>query len=227
MALIPQPPLFMALVALLWRIWRSRNWVVFEGKQFGFPVLMRQFQQQYEEWIRLPINTSPGLSPLAAEPSKSNLMGLGGGNRVVCMWDGAVWRGSHSAGGVVLFTPTRYVWLVKGVCFPGMDDPMVVELLVLREAVWWCLELGLSEVQFEGDAKVIIDKINRADARDNRIRAVLEELQQYFHSSAGFRVRFVGRSSNRVAHSVARKALSLYPTTSRSFDFLAWLSSTM
>ncbi|CAL1383031.1 unnamed protein product [Linum trigynum] len=149
----------------------------------------------------------PTVAPHEAHPLGH---GGGGGNRIVCMWDGAVRRGSHSAGGVVLMTPQRDVWLVKGVHFPCLDDPMVVELLVLREAVVWCLELGLSEVSFEGDAKVIIDKINQADVRNNRVGAVLEELLQYFRSHAGFSVRFVGRRSNRVAHSVARKALPLY-----------------
>ncbi|CAL1376453.1 unnamed protein product [Linum trigynum] len=32
MLLLAQPNLFLAVVPLLWRIWRSRNWVVFEGK---------------------------------------------------------------------------------------------------------------------------------------------------------------------------------------------------
>ncbi|CAL1360419.1 unnamed protein product [Linum trigynum] len=128
---------------------------------------------------------------------------------------------------MVLLTPTRDVWLVKGVQFPCMDDLVVVELIVLREALLWCLALGLSEVKFEGDAKVIIDKINQTDTRDNRVGAVLEELLQYFNSYTGFSVRFVGRSSNRVAHTVARKVLSLYPTMSHFFDFQTWLNSIM
>ncbi|CAL1372690.1 unnamed protein product [Linum trigynum] len=52
-ALIHQPDLLVALAAVLWRIGRSRNWVVFDGKQFGIPALMRQFHQQYEEWTSL------------------------------------------------------------------------------------------------------------------------------------------------------------------------------
>ncbi|CAL1400383.1 unnamed protein product [Linum trigynum] len=166
LALIHQPTLFMAVVAILWRIWRSRNWVVFEGKQFGFPALMRQFQQQYEEWARLPMDKS---SPVVSrhEPLLSALGREEEG--VVCQWDGAVRAGSHSAGGVVLLTSNREVWLVKGVHLPWVDDPLVVELLVLREAILWCLSLGLSAVTFEGDAKVLIDKINQADARDSRV----------------------------------------------------------
>ncbi|CAL1408915.1 unnamed protein product [Linum trigynum] len=192
LSLLHQPTLLMAVVAVLWRIWRSRNWVVFEGKQFGFPALMRQFHQQYEEWVRLPKDRiSREVPPV---PNGGQSRGIARTGSLVCMWDGAVRRGSHAAGGAVLLTPTRDVWLVKGIHIPCMDDPMVVELLVLREAVFWCLSMGLSEVQFEGDAKVLIDKINQEDARDSRVGAILEELLQIFNSS-GFSVRFVGRRS--------------------------------
>ncbi|CAL1385231.1 unnamed protein product [Linum trigynum] len=135
------------------------------------------------------------------------------------MWDGATRSGSHSAGGLVLMTPARDILMAKGVQFPWFDDPLVVELIALCEAVLWCLALGFTAISFEGDAKVIIDKINQADTRDNRLGAILEELVQYFASNPGFSVRFVGRRGNRVAHSVARKVLSLYPTMSRFFDF--------
>ncbi|CAL1383817.1 unnamed protein product [Linum trigynum] len=223
MALIHQPQLFMAVVAILWRIWRSRNWVVFEGKQFGFPTLLRQFHQQYEEWVRLPVDRV--LQSPAPVGGSTRLGDKGGG--VVCMWDGAVRPDSHSAGGIVLFSPAREVLMVKGVHFPLLGDPMTVELLVLREAISWCLANGFTNVLFEGDAKVIIDKLNQGDIRDNRVGAVLEEVLQYFRAQLGLTVRFVGRSSNRVAHMVARKALSLYPIMHRGFNYQAWLNSRM
>ncbi|CAL1412862.1 unnamed protein product [Linum trigynum] len=141
------------------------------------------------------------------------------------MWDGATKGGSHSAGGMVLFGPARTLLLDRGVQFDQMDDPAVVELLVLREAIIWCMEQGLSEVRFQGDAKVVIDKFNQADTRDSRLGAVLEEIGHYFRTQPGFSVRFVGRENNRVAHLVARKALSLYPTMSRFFDFQTGLVS--
>ncbi|CAL1375500.1 unnamed protein product [Linum trigynum] len=222
LALVDNPTLFMAVVAILWRIWRSQNWVVFEGNQFGIPALMRQFHQQYEEWVSL----STGPVPTSIMPARVSL-NPAGDNRVVCLWDGATKRGSHSAGGMVLLNPDRAILLAKGVQFQSMDDPMIVELLVLREAIVWCLELGFSDVRFEGDAKVLIDKVNKEDTRDNRVGAVLEEIMYYVHAHAGLAVLFVGRSNNRVAHLVARKALSLYLAISRHFDFQTWLISRM
>ncbi|CAL1405070.1 unnamed protein product [Linum trigynum] len=210
----------MAVVAILWRIWRSRNWVVFEEKQFGIQVLMRQFVQQYEEWIRLPAR-----SISQGPPPSSDRANTDSDPRMICRWDGATRRGSHSAGGMVLVYPTGGISLAAGVQFPVIDDPMVVELLVLREAVIWCSGLGLTDVRFEGDAKVIIDKLNRGDLGDKRMGAVLEEIYNCLQTQSGYSVRFVGWRSNRVAHMVARKALSLYSTISRSFDFQTWLNS--
>ncbi|CAL1408424.1 unnamed protein product [Linum trigynum] len=223
LALISQPQLFMAVVGILWRIWRSRNWVVFEGKQFGIEALMRQFHQQYEEWVRLPVDK--GRTLLAPVEEGIGMDGIGG--EVICQWDGGIRPGSHAAGGIVLLSPDRMVLLVKGVQFPFLGDPKTVELLVLREAILWCLENRFTNVRFEGDAKVIIDKINQGNARDNRVGAVLEEVLQYLRFHPGLRVRFVGRSSNRVAHMVARKALSLYPIADRGFNYQAWLLSRM
>ncbi|CAL1406389.1 unnamed protein product [Linum trigynum] len=94
LALVHDPSLFMTVVAILWRIWRSRIWVVFEGKQFGIPALMRQ---QYEEWVGLPVDQQPRMSFQVIQPGTRV-----DDSRLVCMWDGATRRGSHSAGGMVL-----------------------------------------------------------------------------------------------------------------------------
>ncbi|CAL1399381.1 unnamed protein product [Linum trigynum] len=221
-ALLHHPPMIMAVVAVLWRIWKSRNWVVFEGKQFGFPALMRQFHQQCEEWERVPVDrVVPGSRPSLHPPD------LAGGFTMVCMWDGATRAGSHSAGGMVLLDSQREVLRVQGIQFGSIDEPLVVEALVLREALLWCLANGFQDVRFEGDAKVIIDKINQAATRDSRIGMILEEIRQCMQNNPGFSLRFVGRRNNRVAHVVARKALALYPSTCRFFNFQAWLSSRM
>ncbi|CAL1353398.1 unnamed protein product [Linum trigynum] len=112
---------------------------------------MRQFNQQYEEWVELPAHQAPrAQSPIMRSTAQLD------DSHLVCMWDGATKGGSHSASGMVLFDPARTLLLARGIQFAQMDDPAVVELLVLREAIIWCMEQGFSAVRFEGDAKVII-----------------------------------------------------------------------
>ncbi|CAL1402070.1 unnamed protein product [Linum trigynum] len=124
--------------------------------------------------LRRPVVQQPGLSSPAVG--------------IVCQWDGATRKGSHSAGGWVLLAPTGDVLLASGVQFPGIDESAVVELFVLREAILWCLGHGFTEVGFEVDAKVIIDKINQADIRDNQLGVVLEEVLQVVGGTSGFSV---------------------------------------
>ncbi|CAL1374106.1 unnamed protein product [Linum trigynum] len=125
---------------------------------------MRQFHQQCEEWERLLVDcATPSLTPIL-HPT-----GLAEAPTIVCMWDGATRAGSHLADGMVLFGPHREILLDQGTQFRSIDDPLVVESLALREAIFWCVAHGFLDVKFEGDAKVIIDKINRADTRDSRL----------------------------------------------------------
>ncbi|CAL1392026.1 unnamed protein product [Linum trigynum] len=222
LAVVHNPALVMSVVAVLWRIWRSRNWVVFEGKQFGIPALMRQFHQQIQEWLSLPRDQTDRLG----RPPAPTVV-VDGAGTTICMWDGAVRLGSHAAGGMVILNSDRALILAKGVHFLFLDDPMMVEALVLWEAMGWCLANGFTVMRFEGDTQVVIEKILWRDVRDNQIRAILEEIVNLFASNRGFTVRFVGRRNNRVAHLVARQALSLFPTTCRLFDFQAWLYSRM
>ncbi|CAL1409895.1 unnamed protein product [Linum trigynum] len=104
---------------------------------------MRQFNQQYEEWVGLTADQAPRAQiPIMQSTAQV------GDSHLVCMWDRATKGGSHSAGGMVLFDTARTFLLARGVQFSQMDDPVVVELLVLRNAIIWCVEQGLSEVRF-------------------------------------------------------------------------------
>ncbi|CAL1409606.1 unnamed protein product [Linum trigynum] len=130
MSLIHQPSLFMAVIAILWRIWKSRNWLVFEGKPFGFSTPMCQIHQQYEEWMRLTVDRAPRVVASVSQhlPHPLGPCGLFG---VVCRWDGATREGSHSAGGMVVLDSDDRVLMAKGVQFYSIDDPLVVEVLAL------------------------------------------------------------------------------------------------
>ncbi|CAL1396592.1 unnamed protein product [Linum trigynum] len=125
---------------------------------------MRQYGQQIEEWARLPVEDIP-LNPVVGDHEPI----LVGSFEFVCGWDGATRRGSHSASGMVLMTPSRVVLRASGIQIPVIDDPAMVELTALREAILLCLGQGFASVRFEGDAKVVIDKIRRGDSRDSRM----------------------------------------------------------
>ncbi|CAL1406384.1 unnamed protein product [Linum trigynum] len=122
----------MALVALLWRIWKSRNWVSFEGKLILIPQLMRQYHQQLHERVSLPEDRlAPDRHPLQHNLEVVDLT-------YVVMWDEAVRADSHSVGGLIIKDGGGPVLLARGMVFEDVVNPLVVDTIVLREPIQWC-----------------------------------------------------------------------------------------
>ncbi|CAL1362457.1 unnamed protein product [Linum trigynum] len=107
---------------------------------------MRQFHQQYQEWISLPTDRIQCIAiPLAQS--------LGAGT---------IHRSSVDGMEILNVDPTQLeeclslnqgegaLLLARGIEFSVIDDPMVVELLVLRETFLLCLANGFTEARFEG-----------------------------------------------------------------------------
>ncbi|CAL1361642.1 unnamed protein product [Linum trigynum] len=107
----------------------------------------------------------------------------------------------------------------------AVGSPMLVELSTLRDAIRWCQHRGLEAVTIEGDAKIVIDKVNAGDVCAAAGGALFEEIRHLLLMSPGFRVQFVDRQNSRVVHMVTKKALSLFPASCNGFDFCGWLRS--
>ncbi|CAL1410178.1 unnamed protein product [Linum trigynum] len=110
---------------------------------------MRQYHQQVGEWLSLP--NDPRLPSLS--PPSTSATGLGAAGGPVCRWDGAVRLGSHSAGGFVLLNEAGAIIWAAGVQFPLLEDPMVAEILTLREAIRWCIGGVLCLCDLKGTPK--------------------------------------------------------------------------
>ncbi|CAL1361929.1 unnamed protein product [Linum trigynum] len=147
--------------------------------------------------------------------------------RLYVGWSGECWLTFSGPEGWWSRTVVVMCFLAKGVSFPSIVDPLVAETLVFREAIQWCQALGFPPVMFESDAKVLIDKVNANDAQDGRVAAIMEEIVNLLAMNGGFQVRFVGRNSNKIAHSVVRKTPSLSPASCRLYEFCVWVGSQM
>ncbi|CAL1373659.1 unnamed protein product [Linum trigynum] len=98
----------MRVVALFWRVWRARNWVVFDFTQFIVPVLLSQFRSQVTEWDSVPDNQQRPPFPGPGGPRLAVRESVPPGELVLFV-DGATLRGSHGAGGWVLQDPSGVV----------------------------------------------------------------------------------------------------------------------
>ncbi|XP_042939333.1 uncharacterized protein LOC122274353 [Carya illinoinensis] len=88
-----------------------------------------------------------------------------------------------------------------------LHHPATAESLALRREAEICTELNYTKVILEGDAKGIIEAVNR-EAEDLSIyENIIQEIKRYFRNRKEWEVRFVKREMNTVAHILARTTL--------------------
>ena len=85
-------------------------------------------------------------------------------------------------------------------------SPAIIEALAAFEAVKLAKNLGLTEVEFEGDASVIISALEDPSANLTPYGNIIADTQFEVGSLQWFSFSHVNRKANEVAHVLARKA---------------------
>ncbi|CAN0900673.1 Putative ribonuclease H protein At1g65750 [Linum grandiflorum] len=203
------PSLGPRTVLLWWRIWKSRNLVVFERRQLQPHVLHRQYLRQVSE---LPLLLAPSGRSLPSIPSAlPATWGPPMAPRIKVNVDGAVLPMVGGAVGLVVRNAEGRLLVGVGRTYPGLFDPYVLELLAVRDACSWCVCQGFVQVDIEGDAELVLSKLSQRATRCVHGGAIIAEILNYFSASPQYRLQVVRRSANGAAHSVARYALKCLP----------------
>ncbi|CAI0629245.1 unnamed protein product [Linum tenue] len=208
------------IVCLLWRLWKNRCSTHFEHKQLLLPTLAAQWQHQVKEVDMAILQPRRAASAIPFSSSSA-----GPRSRCHAMFDAAVKTGSAGVAAFVLFDDSGGLQVAKAQHYAGIEDPYILESLALRDCLQECVRRQLRNVVVGGDAKVVIDKCRHRDTSDGKIGAILQEILSLLGDLGNSQVLFIGRNFNRVAHSVARRALSLSPSFQRGFDYVAWYNS--
>lgn len=97
----------------------------------------------------------------------------------------------------------------------AIKDSLVIETLACRDALVLAVEKGITHVVLETDCQTVFNHWKNEDARPVAGQ-VLREMKSYLHFLQGFKMQYVSRQANGVAHTSAREALSM---EAFSFDF--------
>jgi ribonuclease HI len=122
-------------------------------------------------------------------------------------WDAAVTKKSERIGlGAVIRDHTGEVQAVKSLTHTSLVESVVAEAMTARMAIQLARELGLEQIQMEGDAKVVVEAV-KSNAPDwscwGHVTKDIRIALQYFK---GWDMSFVSRTSNHAAHTIARSA---------------------
>ena len=132
-------------------------------------------------------------------------------------FDGAIFKESNSGGiGVVIRDNTRMVIAMLSQKVHGTHTAEMIEALAARRAVIFAKEVGIDDVEFEGDAETVIYDLSSNDPLHTPYGLVLEDAKALIQEFQHFALSHTHRSGNSVAHALARIA-SVYNS------FLVWM----
>jgi ribonuclease HI len=90
----------------------------------------------------------------------------------------------------------------------GCPDSSTVEALSALRAIKTCKERGMTKIHMEGDAKVVIDALLNGDEDRSPMGNVIEDIKEELCIVPHWKVSFVRRDGNKVAHVLAKYALN-------------------
>ncbi|XP_035547261.1 uncharacterized protein LOC118348858 [Juglans regia] len=93
--------------------------------------------------------------------------------------------------------------------FKHVSSPFIAECKALGRAVELCKELGFYNVWFEGDAKRVVDGVNKEEEDESWEGQAVGDLQKELRGCRGWKLTFTHRECNEVAHCLAKIGLSI------------------
>ncbi|CAN0878687.1 Uncharacterized mitochondrial protein AtMg00310 [Linum grandiflorum] len=196
---------------LWWRIWKSRNKVVFDYSQIHPMVLLEQYKYQLSELKHLQAPPAPALIP----PFRSNnIWQPPSPGRIKINVDGAIKMPFGGAISFVIRDATSNIMSAAGRSFQGIIDPFSIEALAFREAIYWCARSHIIYIDLEGDALSVIQRILDKRSLHPLAGAIIEEVRSTLKQLPNVKLIHIGRQGNKVAHSLAKFSLSFLPASS-------------
>jgi ribonuclease HI len=122
-------------------------------------------------------------------------------------FDGAFSKESNAGGiGVVIRDKQGLVIATLSQKVHVCHSADMVEALAAKRAVHFAIEVGLTDVEFQGDAETLIRDLNSPEVIHNAYGLVLDDTKTLLQGISRFSVSHTRRSGNNVAHALARRA---------------------
>ncbi|XP_042964529.1 uncharacterized protein LOC122298728 [Carya illinoinensis] len=196
------------MACVMRRIWFRRNYWVFENIFREPRCVMRTAVEGYKEYIAAQEQRGC-MFRQTVSCNREERWTKPVGQWVKVNWDAAVRIDLNKVGiGVVVRDEEREVLASLCKVVDCLHDPSVGEALALKRAVQFCDELGFSNVVLEGDAQVIVKAANNREELYTAYGNVMEEVRGFLKMRESWKIQFIHREANNVAHILAKNAFN-------------------
>ncbi|XP_038708505.1 uncharacterized protein LOC120003559 [Tripterygium wilfordii] len=128
-------------------------------------------------------------------------------NLIKANWDAAIQSQNDRTGmGVVFRDASGEVMASSSLLRMTALHPSLAEALAALHAVKLALELGFTELIFEGDAAVVVEAINGSDVHRAIWSPVIMEIKRLLRFLSSWKFVHIRRTANEAAHSMAKHA---------------------
>ncbi|XP_042974616.1 uncharacterized protein LOC122306248 [Carya illinoinensis] len=198
------------MAVVTWRLWKRRNEVIFQN-EFTSPLsLMKQVNQKLQDLklLQHPTQIIPAMQEERVEPLQVWKAPPYGYYKI--NWDAAVDHKNQRVGiGVIIRdSDGQVIGTMRKNKFLN-PDPHLAEACAALHAVLLGSNIGLRNIFLEGDALNVVNAINGVGEHWGQAGMVIVDIQEILNCFNSWFVAYSQRSTNQVAHVLARNALSI------------------
>ncbi|CAL9234275.1 unnamed protein product, partial [Arabidopsis halleri] len=196
---------------ICWNLWKTRNQKVFNNRVFSAQETCLKAIVDAKEWGQAQQKTvgDPHLSTPASARISHPLVDWHG---VSCRSD-AAWRADLKVAGLGWVSSSTEFGITSSVSHSAICEndskPLMAECLAGRAAILDAVNSGMDHFLLESDCQQLVGAINSRSVI-LEIHGVLADILISISSFSSFLCRFILRSSNVVADTLAKHCLSLY-----------------
>lgn len=88
-------------------------------------------------------------------------------------------------------------------------NPVHVEALASRRAMFICNDSGLNQIEFEGDFQYLVRLVKSREEGPSKLRPIMFDIQELLKQHTRWRIQFVYRDANKSAHNLAKLTCTL------------------
>ncbi|CAD5323156.1 unnamed protein product [Arabidopsis thaliana] len=210
---------------LLWRLWKSRNDLIFKGKEVHAQEVVKRAIEDMEEWsMRQEKLSKPPPAPISGNrrakwsPPHSSW--------VKCNVDGAWSKESLRCGiGWILRDHENQVLWLGARTLPMTSKALEVEIEGFRWAVLSLIRLNYRRIIFESDSQQTLNLI-RGDMVNSHFSPIIQDIQQLLQRFEEVKLSFTFREGNGVTDRIAKESLSFQNYDPKLYSVLPdWVKS--
>ena len=210
---------------LLWRLWKSRNDLIFKGKEVHAQEVVKRAIEDMEEWsTRQEKLSKPPPAPISGNrrakwsPPHSSW--------VKCNVDGAWSKESLRCGiGWILRDHENQVLWLGARALPMTSKALEVEIEGFRWAVLSLIRLNYRRIIFESDSQQTLNLI-RGDMVNSHFSPIIQDIQQLLQRFEEVKLSFTFREGNGVTDRIAKESLSFQNYDPKLYSVLPdWVKS--